>query len=31
MDSLESAVQGDRLVVRYRYFRQLVPDKQIIG
>jgi len=31
MDTLESAVQGDRLVVRYRYFRQLVPDKQIIG
>jgi menaquinol-cytochrome c reductase iron-sulfur subunit len=31
MDSLESAVQGDRLVVRYRYFRQLVPDKQVIG
>lgn len=31
MDSLESAVQNDRLVVRYRYFRQLVPDKQIIG
>lgn len=31
MDSLESAVQGDRLVVRYRYFRQLVPDKEIIG
>ena len=31
MDSLESAVQGDRLVVRYHYFRQLVPDKQVIG
>jgi menaquinol-cytochrome c reductase iron-sulfur subunit len=31
MDSLESAVQGDRLAVRYRYFRQLVSDKQIIG
>jgi menaquinol-cytochrome c reductase iron-sulfur subunit len=31
MDSLESAVQGERLVVRYRYYRQLVPDKQIIG
>ena len=31
MDSLESSVQGDRLMVRYRYFRQLVPDKQIIG
>jgi menaquinol-cytochrome c reductase iron-sulfur subunit len=31
MDALESEVQGGRLVVRYRYFRQLVPDKQIIG
>lgn len=31
MDSLESAVQGDRLVIRYRYFRQLVPDKEVIG
>jgi menaquinol-cytochrome c reductase iron-sulfur subunit len=31
MDSLESAVQGDRLVVRYQYFRQLVPDKEVIG
>lgn len=31
MDSLESAVQGDRLVVRYHYFRQLVPDKEVIG
>lgn len=31
MDSLESAVQADRLVVRYRYFRQLVADKEIIG
>lgn len=31
MDSLESSVQGDRLVTRYRYYRQLVPDKQVIG
>ena len=31
MDTLESAVQNQRLVVRYRYFRQLVSDKQIIG
>ena len=31
MDSLESAVQVDRLVVRYRYFRQLIPDKEVIG
>lgn len=31
MDALESAVQSDRLVVHYRYYRQLVPDKQIIG
>ena len=31
MDTLETSVQGDRLVVRYRYYRQLVPEKQIIG
>ena len=31
MDSLESSVQNDRLMVRYRYYRQLVPDKEIIG
>jgi menaquinol-cytochrome c reductase iron-sulfur subunit len=31
MDALETAVQSDRLVVRYRYYRQLVPEKQIIG
>jgi menaquinol-cytochrome c reductase iron-sulfur subunit len=31
MDVLESSVQGARLMVRYRYYRQLVPDKQIIG
>jgi Rieske Fe-S protein len=31
MDSLESAAQGGQLVVRYHYFRQLVPDKEVIG
>ncbi|HEY7306901.1 MAG TPA: ubiquinol-cytochrome c reductase iron-sulfur subunit [Bryobacteraceae bacterium] len=31
MDSLETQVQNDRLLVRYQYFRQLVPTKEIIG
>jgi menaquinol-cytochrome c reductase iron-sulfur subunit len=31
MDALDTAVQNGRLVVHYRYYRQLVPDKQIIG
>lgn len=31
LDSLESQVQKDRLVVRYQYFRQLVPTKEVIG
>lgn len=31
MDSLESEVQNGRLMVRYRYFRQLVPTKEIVG
>jgi menaquinol-cytochrome c reductase iron-sulfur subunit len=31
MDSLESEIQNGRLVVRYQYFRQLVPTKEVIG
>jgi Rieske Fe-S protein len=31
MDSLETQVQNGRLLVRYQYFRQLVPTKEIIG
>ena len=31
MDSLETQIQNGRLMVRYQYFRQLVPTKEIIG
>ncbi len=31
MDSLESQIQNGRLMVRYQYFRQLVPTKEVIG
>lgn len=31
LDSLESSVQDGRLMVRYQYFRQLVPEKEVIG
>lgn len=31
MDSLETQVQDGRLMVRYQYFRQLVPTKEVIG
>ena len=31
MDALESKVEGGRLLVRYQYFRQLVPTKEVIG
>jgi hypothetical protein len=31
MDSLESEIQNGRLMVRYRYFRQLIPTKEIVG
>ncbi len=31
MDRLDSKVEADRLIVRYRYFRQLVPGKEVIG
>jgi menaquinol-cytochrome c reductase iron-sulfur subunit len=29
MDSLETAVQGGELKVRYQYFRQLLPNKEV--
>jgi menaquinol-cytochrome c reductase iron-sulfur subunit len=31
MDSLPSQIQNGRLMVRYQYFRQLVPTKEVIG
>jgi Rieske Fe-S protein len=31
MDTLETKVQDGRLLVRYQYFRQLVPTKEVIG
>jgi menaquinol-cytochrome c reductase iron-sulfur subunit len=31
MDSLETQIQNGHLMVRYQYFRQLVPTKEIIG
>jgi Rieske Fe-S protein len=31
MDTLETSVENDQLLVRFQYFRQLVPDKQVIG
>ena len=31
MDSLETSVQGDQLLVRFQYFRQLISDKEIVG
>ena len=31
MDSLQSEIQNGRLMVRYQYFRQLVPTKEVIG
>jgi menaquinol-cytochrome c reductase iron-sulfur subunit len=31
MDTLETSVQGDQLLVRFQYFRQLVSDKEIVG
>lgn len=31
MDTLETQIQNGRLMVRYQYFRQLVPTKEIIG
>jgi menaquinol-cytochrome c reductase iron-sulfur subunit len=31
MDSLETSVKDGQLLVRFRYFRQLVSDKEVIG
>jgi hypothetical protein len=31
MDALEILVQDGQLMVRFQYFRQLVPDKEVIG
>lgn len=31
MDELESRIEAGRLEVRYRYFRQLVPTKEVIA
>jgi menaquinol-cytochrome c reductase iron-sulfur subunit len=31
MDTLETVVQDGQLMVRFQYFRQLVPDKEVIG
>jgi Rieske Fe-S protein len=31
MDSLQSQIQNGRLMVKYQYFRQLVPTKEVIG
>lgn len=31
MDTLESKIKGGRLMIRYQYFRQLVPTKEVIG
>ena len=31
MDTLDTSVQEGQLLVRFQYFRQLVPDKEVIG
>ncbi len=31
MDTLETSVQDGQLLVRFQYFRQLVPHKEVIG
>ncbi|MFL6446398.1 MAG: ubiquinol-cytochrome c reductase iron-sulfur subunit [Bryobacteraceae bacterium] len=31
MDALPTEIQNGRLMVRYQYFRQLVPTKEVIG
>jgi menaquinol-cytochrome c reductase iron-sulfur subunit len=31
MDALQTSVQDGQLLVRFQYFRQLVPDKEIVG
>ena len=31
MDTLDAMVEGGRLKVRYQYFRQLVPTKEVLA
>ena len=31
MDSLQTVVQDNQLLVHFQYFRQLVPDKEVVG
>jgi menaquinol-cytochrome c reductase iron-sulfur subunit len=31
MDALQTSVQDGQLLVRFQYFRQIVPDKEIVG
>jgi hypothetical protein len=31
MDELDVMVEGGRLKVRYQYFRQLVPTKEVLA
>ena len=31
MDTLRTSVQDGQLLVRFQYFRQIVPDKEVIG
>ena len=31
MDTLETSVENDQLLVQFQYFRQLVSDKEVIG
>jgi menaquinol-cytochrome c reductase iron-sulfur subunit len=31
MDSLETRIEDGALMVRFQYFRQLVPDKEVVG
>jgi menaquinol-cytochrome c reductase iron-sulfur subunit len=31
MDTLDTSVEDGQLMVRFQYFRQLVPDKEIVG
>jgi menaquinol-cytochrome c reductase iron-sulfur subunit len=31
MDSLETRIENGHLMVRYQYFRQLIPTKEVIG
>jgi menaquinol-cytochrome c reductase iron-sulfur subunit len=31
MDALETSVEDGQLMVKFQYFRQLVPDKEVVG